>query len=306
MVKYVAKRIAIGFLTVFVLITVTFALMKMMPGSPFTGERVLAEAVQKSLEARYNLDKPVLVQYVTYLKSAFQGDLGESFKYPGTTVNEVIARGFPVTMRLGAVAFVIAVVVGIGLGTWAALSNSKFVDAFVAVFSTVGVSVPSFILAMLLITVFGVILGWLPIVGIDTPAHYILPSIALALYPIAYIARLTKSSMSEALRQDYIKTAKAKGLSTSTIVVKHAMKNAMLPVITYIGPMLAFLMTGSFVVESLFSIPGIGTEFVKSVSNRDYTLILGLTVFLGAFVIIANILVDIICALVDPRIKLDS
>lgn len=306
MIKYVAKRLALGVITLLVLITVTFCLMKSMPGSPFSGEKVLAESVQNALNAKYNLDKPLTVQYFTYLGNALQGDLGESFKYPGTTVNEVIARGLPATAKLGGVAFVVAVVVGVSLGTAAALSKSRVLNGFVAVFSTIGVSVPSFILAMLLMLFFGVQLRLLPIVGLTSWKHFIMPATALALYPIAYISRLTKTSMSEALKQDYVKMARAKGLSWPVIIVKHVMKNAMLPVITYIGPLLASMLTGSFVVENLFSIPGIGTEFVKAITNRDYSLIMGLTIFLGAIIIVANLLVDILCAAVDPRIKLDE
>lgn len=305
--KYILKRIVVGFVTLFILATVTFFLMKIIPGSPFAGENTkLPASVQEKLMAKYNLDKPILEQYVIYMKDAFQGDFGISTYRTGREVNDIIANGMPVTARLGFVAFVIAMVTGITLGTVAAFTKHKWVDNFVIALATLGVSVPGFLLALLLMIVFGVWLHLFPIVGLSSWRHYVLPAISLALSPIAMIARLTRSSMMEVMRQDYMVLARSKGSSQMKVILKHGLKNAMIPVVTYAGPLIATLMTGSFVIESLFSIPGIGAEYVTSISNRDYTMIMGLTIFFGAFIIIANIITDIINAVIDPRIKLGS
>ncbi|NLT58664.1 MAG: ABC transporter permease [Clostridiales bacterium] len=306
MAKYLVKRVAIGFLTVVILMTLTFFLMRIMPGSPFASENPLPPQVQAAFEARYNLHKPLFHQYLDYMGNAFRGDLGESFKKTGVTINSMIASGAPVTIRVGGSAFLFAMATGIFLGITSALSKSRLLGGFVQVVSTLGVSLPSFIVALLLMIVFGVWLGWLPFVGLATPKHYILPAIALALYPIAYISKLVRSNLSEVMRQDYIRMAKAKGLSKSKVILRHALKNAMLPVVTYTGPLIAFLMTGSFVIESIFSIPGIGMEFVKSITNRDYAAIMGLTIYMGSLIVVCNIICDFVCALIDPRVKLGS
>ena len=307
MFKYVLKRIGVGILTLFILATVTFFLMKIIPGSPFAGENTkIPASVQEKLMAKYNLDKPVLEQYVIYMKSAVQGDFGVATFRKGRSVNEIIAIGMPVTAKLGFVSFVIAMVVGITLGTVAAFTKHKWVDNLVIAIATAGVSIPGFLLALLLMIVFGVWLHMFPIVGLSSWKHYVLPAVSLALSPIAMIARLTRSSMMEVMRQDYMVLARSKGSSQLKVIVKHGLKNAMIPVITYAGPLIATLMTGSCVIESLFSVPGIGAEYVTSISNRDYTMIMGLTIFFGAFIIIANIITDILNAVVDPRIKLDS
>ena len=306
MAKYLVKRVAIGLVTIVILMTLTFFLMRIMPGSPFASENPLPPQVQAAFEARYNMHKPLFEQYLDYMGNAFRGDLGESFKKTGVTINSMIAAGAPVTIRLGGAAFIVAMIVGIFLGITSALSKSKLLNGFVQVISTLGVSLPSFIVALLLMIVFGVWKRWLPFVGLSTPKHYILPAVALALYPIAYISKLVRSSLSEVMRLDYIRMAKAKGLSKPEIILKHALKNAMLPVVTYTGPLIAFLMTGSFVVETIFSIPGIGLEFVKSITNRDYAAIMGLTIYMGALIVFCNIVCDFVCALIDPRVKLDS
>ena len=304
MFKYVLKRIGVGILTLFILATVTFFLMKIIPGSPFAGENTkIPASVQEKLMAKYNLDKPVLEQYVIYMKNAVRGDFGVSTQGKGRSVNDIIAIGMPVTAKLGFVSFVIAMVVGITLGTIAAFTKHKWVDNLVIAIATAGVSIPGFLLALLLMIVFGVWLHIFPIVGLSSWKHYVLPAVSLAL---AMIARLTRSSMMEVMRQDYMVLARSKGSSQLKVIVKHGLKNAMIPVITYAGPLIATLMTGSFVIESLFSVPGIGAEYVTSISNRDYTMIMGLTIFFGAFIIIANIITDILNAVVDPRIKLDS
>ena len=303
--RYILKRAVVGVITLFALATITFLLMHIIPGSPFAGETSkLPAAVKEKLIAKYGLDQPLHVQYVTYLENALTGDFGTSLNRKGKEVMDIIGDGLGATASLGAVAFCIAMSVGILLGTIAAFSKQKWVSGFVAVLSTIGVSVPSFLLALLMMLVFGVILRWLPIVGLDTWKHFIMPGIALALSPIAMIARLVRTSLLEVMRQDYMVLARSKGTSELMVIIRHALKNALVPVITYAGPLLATLLTGSFVIETLFSVPGIGAEFVNSVSNRDYPLIMALTVFYGAFIIIANIVTDLITAAMDPRIRL--
>ena len=304
MFKYVLKRVLIGFVTLFVLGSATFFLMKATPGSPVNGERFKSKEAQELAIIRYGLDRPVFEQYTMYLNNLAHGDLGESYVKEGVYVDKTIADTFPVTARLGGVAFLFALVVGITLGTTAALSKPKWVNNVCMFVATIGVSVPSFLLSMFLIIIFGVELRLLPFVGLRTPANYVLPVIALSLYPISMIARLTRSSMLEVMKQDYIILARSKGTSYKMVVIKHALKNAMLPVVTYAGPAFAFMLTGSFVVETIFSIPGTGKEFVSNISNRDYQMIMGLTLFLGALIITFNIITDIVAAMIDPRIKL--
>ncbi|HIY90252.1 MAG TPA: ABC transporter permease, partial [Candidatus Merdibacter merdipullorum] len=277
MFKYVLKRVLIGFVTLFVLGSATFFLMKATPGSPVNGERFKSKEAQELAIIRYGLDRPVFEQYTMYLNNLAHGDLGESYVKEGVYVDKTIADTFPVTARLGGVAFLFALVVGITLGTTAALSKRKWVNNVCMFVATIGVSVPSFLLSMFLIIIFGVELRLLPFVGLRTPANYVLPIIALSLYPISMIARLTRSSMLEVMKQDYIILARSKGTSYKMVVIKHALKNAMLPVVTYAGPAFAFMLTGSFVVETIFSIPGTGKEFVSNISNRDYQMIMGLT-----------------------------
>ena len=278
--------------------------MKATPGSPVNGERFKSKEAQELAIIRYGLDRPVFEQYTMYLNNLAHGDLGESYVKEGVYVDKTIADTFPVTARLGGVAFLFALVVGITLGTTAALSKRKWVNNVCMFVATIGVSVPSFLLSMFLIIIFGVELRLLPFVGLRTPANYVLPIIALSLYPISMIARLTRSSMLEVMKQDYIILARSKGTSYKMVVIKHALKNAMLPVVTYAGPAFAFMLTGSFVVETIFSIPGTGKEFVSNISNRDYQMIMGLTLFLGALIITFNIITDIVAAMIDPRIKL--
>lgn len=303
--KYILKRLLIGVVTLLALATITFFLMHIIPGSPFAGETSkLPAAVKEKLIAKYGLDKPLVVQYVTYLQNAIHGDFGTSLNRKGREVMDIIMGGIRPTASLGLVAFAIAMTVGILLGTISAFSRQRWVSGLVAVISTIGVSVPSFLIALLMMLVFGVLLGWLPIVGLSSWRHYIMPGIALSLAPIAMIARLVRSSLLEVMRQDYMVLARSKGTPELQVITRHALKNAMIPVITYAGPLIATLLTGSFVIETLFSIPGIGAEFVTSVSNRDYTLIMALTIFYGAFIIVANIITDLITAAIDPRIRL--
>lgn len=308
MLKYITRRILIGLLTMLFLITATFFLMRIIPGSPFINddESVAAQKQYEQLNAKYGLDKPLGEQFVIYMKGLLHGDLGESLIKKGKSVTEIIGNTAPVTMRLGLTAFAFSMVVGIGLGITAALSKSRSLNNFVMLLSTIGVSVPNFLLAVFLMLVFGVYLRIFPIIGLKTPLHYVLPTIAVSLHPIAMISRLTRTSMMEVMRQDYMVLAKSKGTAKWTVVLKHGLRNALLPVVTYAGPLIANLLTGSFVVETLFSIPGIGSEFVGSVTNRDYTLIMGLTIFMGFLVIVMSLLSDVVSAWVDPRIKLDK
>ena len=305
MPKYIIKRVLIGFVTLFVLASVTFFLMKATPGSPFSLAKYKTPEALAAAEAKYNLDKPLVEQYVIYLKGVAQGNLGESMINTGRSVSYYIKTGFPVTARLGLIAFVLALVGGIALGTGAALSRHKWVNNLCMFVATIGVSVPSFLIAMIMLIVFGVQLHILPFIGLNSPLNYIMPALSLAFYPIAMIARLTRSSMLEVMNQDYIILARSKGTPYKKVVIKHALKNAMLPVVTYEGPMFAFMLTGSFVIESVFSIPGIGSAFVSCITTRDYPIIMGLTIFLGFLVITFNLITDILSAIIDPRIKLD-
>ena len=305
MPKYIIKRVLIGFVTLFVLASVTFFLMKATPGSPFSLAKYKTPEALAAAEAKYNLDKPLMEQYVIYLKGVAQGNLGESMINTGRSVSYYIKTGFPVTARLGLIAFVLALVGGIALGTGAALSRHKWVNNLCMFVATIGVSVPSFLIAMIMLIVFGVQLHILPFIGLNSPLNYIMPALSLAFYPIAMIARLTRSSMLEVMNQDYIILARSKGTPYKKVVIKHALKNAMLPVVTDAGPMFAFMLTGSFVIESVFSIPGIGSAFVSCITTRDYPIIMGLTIFLGFLVITFNLITDILSAIIDPRIKLD-
>ena len=294
MAKYFGKRLVIGLITLFALATITFFLMHAIPGSPFAGETSKLPAnVKEKLVEQYGLDKPVTEQYVRYLQNAVKGDFGTSLNRKGKAVSDIIMAGIPYTASLG-----------ILLGTISAFSKHQWVNNTVAFIATIGVSVPSFLLALLMMILFGVVLHCLPIVGLGTWRHYIMPATALALSPIAMISRLTKTSLTEVMKQDYMVLAKSKGTGQVMVIIRHALKNALVPVVTYAGPLLATLLTGSFVVETLFSVPGIGAEFVTSVSNRDYTMIMALTIFYGAFIIICNIVTDLITALMDPRIRL--
>ena len=302
MFRYVLKRVLIGIVTLFLLSSATFFLMKATPGSPISGEKYKNQAQRELAIKKYNLDKPVFEQYTIYMSDLIHGDLGESMVRSGREVSDTITQSFPVTARLGSTAFATALIVGIALGTVAALSKHRWVNNLCMFIATIGVSVPSFLIGILLMIVLGVKLKLFPFVGLSTPANYVLPVMALSFYPISMICRLTRSSMLEVMKQDYIILARSKGTSYKKVVLKHALKNAMIPVITYAGP--AFAYTGSFVIESLFAIPGIGREMVSSIQTRDYPMIMGLTIFLGFLVITFNIITDILSAVVDPRIKL--
>ena len=305
MIKYIVKRLAMGVVTMFFLITITFWLTRLMPGSPFATDNI-SPSVLATLEANYGLDKPIDQQFVIYLQSLLQGNLGVSYTRTGVTVNDLIAQGFPVTLKLGLISFAIALVIGTVIGIWMSTTKSSAVRGWLITGSTLFISIPGFVLAIVLLMVFGQGLKVLPVLFDGSFLSYIMPVLALAVYPIAQISRLVHASYTEAMNQDYVVMARAKGLGKRRIQFLHILKNAMLPLITVCGPMVAFQITGSFVVESIFTIPGIGDEFVNSVNSRDYTVIMGLTIFLGGVIIIANLISDLACAFVDPRIKLDK
>lgn len=280
--------------------------MKIIPGGPFTSEKKLPPAIQKNIEERYHLNDPMWKQYVDYLKRTVTGDLGPSFKYEDRTVNEIIEDSFPVSATLGGLAVLLSLIVGLSAGIMSALKQNKWQDYAAMIMATLGFSVPSFIVAGLLMYVFALKLRWFPPAMWGSPEQMVLPTIALSMLPTATIARLMRSSMVEVLGQDYIKTARAKGLSERVVIYKHAIRNAIMPVITYLGPLVASILTGSFIVEFIFAIPGLGRFFVTSISNRDYTVILGTTVFYSVLLMSMNLIVDIAYAFIDPRIKISG
>ena len=302
---YVLKRIGLAILTIWVVITITFFVMHAVPGGPFVGEKATTPAVQAAMEAKYGLDKPVLEQYFTYLGDiVLRFDFGPSLKQRGRQVIDIIADGMKVSAKLGVIAAFGALVVGIVLGAVAALRRNKVIDKVIMVITTAFVSMPSFIAGALLLTIFAVSLHLLPANGAQKNG-LILPVVTLALYPMAYITRLTRSSMLDVLGQDYIRTARAKGVPGFKVIFGHALKNSLIPVITYFGPMLAYIVTGSIVVEQIFAVPGIGRAFVNSITGRDYPLIMGTTIILACLIIIMNLVSDLLYKIVDPRIELD-
>lgn len=305
MLVYLLKRIGLAILTVWAVITITFFVMRAVPGGPFVGEKATTPAVQAAMEAKYGLDKPLLEQYGTYLKDIVtRFDFGPSLKQRGRQVVDIISDGMKTSAKLGLIAAFGAMVLGIVFGAVAALRRNRIIDKVIMVITTAFVSMPSFIMGSLLLIVFSVKLGWLPANG-STTTGLILPIVTLGLYPMAYITRLTRSSMLDVLGQDYIRTAKAKGVPGFRIIFGHALKNSLIPVITYAGPMIAYIVTGSLVVEQIFAVPGIGRAFVNSITGRDYTLIMGTTIVLAILVIVMNLVSDILYKIVDPRIELE-
>lgn len=290
--------------TILVITTLTFVMMKVIPGSPFNEERGTNEAVQKNLETYYHLNDPLLIQYAIYVKSIITFDFGPSIKKPSESVNDMLERGFPVSFELGMTAIVIAVISGLVLGVTAALRHNGFLDYAAMSIAVLGISIPNFIMATVLIQQLAVNLKLFPAATWTSPMHMVLPTVALAVGPMAIIARLTRSSMVEVLTQDYIRTAKAKGLSPLKIIVKHALRNALMPVVTVLGTLVASILTGSFVIEKIFAIPGMGKYFVESINQRDYPVIMGTTVFYSLILIVMLFLVDLAYGLLDPRIKL--
>ena len=302
---YIGKRILLALLTVLIVITVTFFVMHAVPGDPFTSEKALPEAAKARLEEKFGLDKPLHEQYFSYLKDVVtKFDFGPSLKQDGRMVQDIIADGLKTSAKLGVIAAAIALVIGVVLGSVAALRRNKFIDRVIMVVTTAFVSIPSFIMGTVLLYIFAVSLNLVPANGASA-AGLVLPVITLSLSPMAHITRLTRSSMLDVLGQDYIRTAKAKGVSGGKIIFGHALKNSLIPVITYLGPMLAYIVTGSLVVEQIFAVPGIGRQFVSSITNRDYTMIMGTTIILATFIVIMNLIGDIMYKVVDPRINLE-
>ena len=303
MTRYIVKRVLLAIVSVFIICAITFFAMNAIPGGPFNSEKALSEATKQVLEQRYNLDKPVPVQFVLYLKNLLHGDFGVSLK-TGRDIKDTLFSCFKVSGRLGLTAAVLAVIAGIILGSMAALFRNGPIDRIIVFFTTLFTAMPSFVFATFLMLVFCIKLRWLPVWDASSKS-LILPVIALAAYPTAYVTRLTKTSMLDSLGQDYIRTARAKGVPMVKVIFKHALRNALIPVITYVGPMLACILTGSLVVENIFTIGGLGQQFVKSINNRDYPMIMATTIFLAVVMVICNLLSDIAYKVVDPRITLD-
>ncbi len=301
--KYLLKRVLLAIVTVFLICAITFFLMNAIPGGPFNKEKALSPATIAALNARYNLDKPVGEQFILYMKNLLQGEFGVSLKN-GREIATIIGESFPISAKLGLTAVTVALICGTVFGSIAALMRNKLPDRLIVFFSTLFTAVPSFVLGTLLLLVFSIKLGWVPVWSANS-TNYVLPVIALAAYPMAYTTRLAKTSMLDALGQDYIRTAQAKGVAKWKVIFKHALRNSLLPVITYAGPEIAYIITGSMVVETIFTIGGIGSEFVKSITNRDYTMIMATTIFLATLMVIANVICDILYKVVDPRIKYD-
>ncbi len=301
MSKYIFKRIILSILTIFLICLLTFFLMNAVPGGPFNTEKALSQTTIDALNARYNLDKPLVTQFLLYMKGLLHGDFGVSLK-TGRDINTIIAESFPISARLGLTAVIIALFFGTIFGSLAALMRNRLPDRIIIFMSTLFTAVPSFVLATLLLLVFSIKLGWVPVWSADS-TNYVLPVIALCAYPMSYTTRLAKTSMLDALSQDYIRTAKAKGVNKWVVIFKHALRNSLLPIITYAGPEIAYIITGSMVVETVFTIGGIGSKFVSAITNRDYTMIMATTIFLATLMVVANLICDLLYKLVDPRIK---
>ena len=300
---YTLKRLGMAVLTIFLVIAITFFVMHAIPASPFSSEKAKSDETIAALEAKYGFDKPVPVQFVNYLKNILRGDFGLSTKWIGSTVSELIVGGLSYSARLGLAAAAIAITLGVLLGSLAALYRGKMLDKLIQVVTTALVSMPNFVIATLLLIVFGLKLKWAPTMATQE-GGMILPALSLALYPMSYITRLERSAMLDVLGQDYIRTARAKGLADRKVIYKHALKNSMGPVITYAGPMMAYILTGSMVVENIFSVPGLGRLFVNSMLRTDYMMIMGVTIVLAVAIIVMNFLADVLYKIMDPRINL--
>lgn len=304
MATYVIQRLGLMLLTLFAIVTLTFFLMHAVPGGPFVSERMLAPEIEASLNAKFGLSDPIWLQYLHYLRGIAMFDLGPSFKYPGVSVNQMIADGLPVTLRLGLLAVICVVALGVPMGIVAALNRNKWPDTGVMLLATMGVAIPSYVIATVLLYVFALKLGWVPTFGLDDWRGYILPVLALAGFWISFVARLSRSSLLETFEQDYMTTARAKGLRPGQVLFKHGLRNSLIPVVTVLGPVVANLVTGSFVIEQIFALPGIGRHFVLSITNRDYTAIMGITIFYAALLMVMILIVDLLYLWLDPRIKL--
>lgn len=303
--RYIVKRVISAIITIWFIMTLTFILMKAIPGDPFASEKAMQPEVKAAVYAKYGLDRPLTEQYVTYLKNYLKGDFGVSYKKVGLTTEQIISSGFPYSLKIGGWASLFIIVFGITFGVVAALRQNRFIDRLLMVISTLGATIPSFVFATLFLYVFSKKLGWAPSFGVGTWKHYVGPVLCIGMFSLAYVTRLTRTSVLDILQQDYIRTARAKGLSEGVVICKHVLRNALIPVVTYLGPMIAGIVTGSFVIEKVFGIAGIGSLFTTSILNRDYTLIMGVTVFFGVFLVAAVLIVDILYVLIDPRIKYD-
>ena len=302
--KYISRRILASLITLFIIITITFFMMRAIPGGPFTDEKAIPSFVLEKMMERYHLNDPLYIQYGRYLLNVLRLDLGPSYRYEGITVNELIANSFPVSFEVGAIALILALLIGIPAGIISALKRRKWQDRFTMILSVLGVTVPNFVIASALVYVFSWQLGWVTVGFWEGISTAILPAITLAGYPAAFISRLVRSSMLEVLEQDYIRTAYSKGLSERVVIYVHALKNAIIPLITYLGPFTSGILTGSFVIEQVYGVPGLGTFFVTSITNRDYTTIMGVTIFYSAILVFFNLLADVLLVFIDPRIKL--
>lgn len=302
MTKYILKRVLISLITIFVLVTAVFFLARLMPGGPFNDPK-LSEAARENLSAYYGFDKPMLQQYLTYLGNLLSGNLGFSTKYPSQTVNQLLASSFPYSVDLGVRALCLAISFGLVFGIMSALNRGNGIDLFFVIVAVIGTSVPDFIMGALLQYFFAIEWGLLPIAEYKGFAYTILPSVGLGFYTMASVSRIMRASMLEVVQQDYIKTARSKGISRFRVTWKHQIRNAIMPVVTILGPTVAAVLTGTFVIESLFAIPGMGKYYVESVQNNDYSLILGMTVFYGAFLVFCNMIVDILYGVIDPRVR---
>jgi oligopeptide transport system permease protein len=303
MLRFALKRVLAAIPTLLVLIALAFFLIKVAPGGPFDTDRRIPPEIEANLQAAYNLDEPLYKQFGLYLGGLLKGDFGPSFQYRDYTVTELIATGFPVSLRLGGLAMLLAFFVGVAVGTIAALKQNSFTDHAAMAVAMTGISIPNFVMAPLLVLLFAVTLKWLPAGGLGDWRNFVLPVIALALPQIAYIARLTRGSMIEVLRADFIRTARAQGLPQRAVIIHHALKPALLPVISYLGPATAAIITGSVVIEQIFGVPGLGRFFVQGALNRDYTLVMGVVVFYGVLIIVFNLIVDLVYGWLDPRVQ---
>ncbi len=304
--KYFIRKFFLLIFSLFIVATVTFFLMQAAPGDPFMQEQAIPEEIMKSMYTHYGLDQPWYIQYVKHLKGLVTWNLGPSFKYEGRTVNDIIREGFPISFILGLEAITIALFSGVILGTFAAVKRSKWQDNLAIILAVMGISVPNFIMATFLQYLFSMKMDLLPVARWGSITHSILPALSLAALPTAFIARLTRANMVEVLEQDYVQTARSKGLSTYQVVLKHVLKNSLLPVITYLGPLTSAILTGSFIVEKIFGIPGLGGWFVNSITNRDYTVIMGVTVFYSALLMLCVLSIDLMYTIIDPRICLEN
>jgi oligopeptide transport system permease protein len=303
MLRFALKRVLGAIPTLLVLIALAFFLIKVAPGGPFDTDRRIPPEIEANLQAAYNLDEPLYIQFGLYLGGLLRGDFGPSFQYRDYTVTELIATGFPVSLRLGGFAMLLAFFVGVAVGTIAALKQNSFTDHAAMAVAMTGISIPNFVMAPLLVLLFAVTLKWLPAGGLGDWRNFVLPVIALALPQIAYIARLTRGSMIEVLRADFIRTARAQGLPQRAVIIRHALKPALLPVISYLGPATAAIITGSVVIEQIFGVPGLGRFFIQGALNRDYTLVMGVVVFYGVLIIVFNLIVDLVYGWLDPRVQ---